>query len=216
MRPSPDRLVSGWRGVLLGIVLVAIAFAGGVLTGHLLSTSPDPEREAWEARVDSALGVAREAHEARVAALLDSVRADTAAVARLRRSADRERVERVRWQAEADTLTAMLVMATTARDSLRTYRALVDVKDSAIARETSRGDSLAAALDTAMVATARLLAVRTADSTRILSLEADLRDRPKPSRWRLRLLGLDVRPCGYAGVGIDRRTSAGVGLCATP
>lgn len=163
------------------------------------------------------LGAEKKRHRATVAAILDSVAGDTTEVHRLRRIAAAAHQEGRVWQAEADTLKAMLVVASTAQDTLRLYRGAVTLLDSALSRETARGDALEAALDTAMVATARLLRLHSVDSTRIVSLEHQLEVRPKSDRWRFRVLGMDFRPCGFAGVdAIDRGAAVGVGVCATP
>lgn len=209
--------MSNWKVLVAGLVAAAVLFGVGFVLGHVTSTSGDPERIAWEARVDSLLGEQRDRHRVEVRAIRDSFAGDTATVARLRRAADRERAAGRAWQAVADTLQGQLAQATVAADSLDVYPALLVAKDSALSREIERGDSLELAVDVAVGrAVARLLEAAEKDSVRIAELERELEHRPKPSRWRIPLLGLDVRPCAFAGIGIDRRGTLGAGACLTP
>lgn len=209
-------MTTAWRWLVAGLVAGALLFGTGWWLGHRSVTSTAAERDAWQARADSVLGVEREQHQRAVAAILDSVGADTAEVARLRRQAAAGLLLRRRWQAEADTLTAMLVVrAGTARDSIDLYQRVVVAMDSAVSRETARGDSLAAALDRSLLATARLLTIHRIDSTRIAGLEALVVSAPQPPRYELRLMGVRVRPGGAVVLDVTGRVRAGLGLVVT-
>lgn len=207
---------ASWRWLVAGLVAAAMLVGLGWWIGHRSVTSSEAERAAWQSRTDSLLGVERDRYRALVASLRDSVVVDTSEAARLRRVAERADSGARRWRAEADTLTALLVVAGTVRDSLRLYQRGVTVRDSIVARETARADTLAAALEVSMQATARLLTVARADSIRINALESQLRSAPKPPRWELRAWGLRVRPGAFVGLGLGGGATAGVGLVVTP
>lgn len=203
---------TSWRWLVAGLVAATLLVGLGWWLGHRSVTSTEQERAAWQAATDSLLGVERDRYRALVASLRDSVRVDTSEVARLRRVAQRADSGARVWQAEADTLTALLAVAGTIRDSLRLYQQGVTVRDSIVARATVRADTLAAALERSMSATARLYRVVRADSIRIDGLERQLAAAPKPPRWELRAWGLRVRPA--AALILDTRGDlrAGVGL----
>lgn len=203
---------ASWRWLIAGLVAAALLLGLGWWLGHRSVTSTAAERAAWQATTDSLLGEAQRQHGATVAALLDSVSRGTSEAARLRNVAALEQAQRVRWQAEADTLHAQLVVAGTVRDSLRLYQRGVTVLDSALTHEIARGDSLAAGLDRALLATARLLTVHRIDSTRISALEHQLASAPKPARWELRLFGVRVRPAGAIILDTGGAVRVGVGL----
>lgn len=190
--------MTAWRWAVVGLVAAALLFGAGWWIGHRSVTTSEAERAAWQAGTDSLLGAQREAHRREVEQLLQGVTVDSTEIRRLAARAAAEKRDREKWQAEADTLTAMLAFAKTAADSIPIYQGMVAAGDSALGHEIGRGDSLDTALDLAEKSKAVLLSVIAIKDTRITVLEGQLASAPKPSRYEFRLLGLRTR-CG-AGV----------------
>lgn len=208
--------MSAWRWAVAGLVAAALLFGVGWWIGHRGATSSDAERQAWADSTATLLGAAREAHLVQIAQLLREAEVDSAEARRLAVAAERERRERERWVAEADTLRAELAWAEHATDSLRIYPALVAATETALAHEVARGDSLEAGLRVAEKSIAVQRSVISLQDTRITTLEQQLRDAPKAERWRLRLLGADIRPALFAGVEPGGGVTVGVGVAITP
>lgn len=220
---------------VIGILAV---LALGFIVGHLVSTTGDRERQAWQAETDRLLGEAR----AQWAWQADSL----AAVALAKEGAAKAAAdsataaERGRRQAEAtaarlrrrtDSLAVALDSTRTAADSLPVLVALVDnltaERDSADARAASE-QRIAATWKSAyqsQVEASGILRSRIAnDSTRIAVLEGQLATAPKADRWKLHLWRFNVRPAACvtrqiaSGGNKDapRQYAIGPSLCVTP
>jgi hypothetical protein len=169
-------------------------------------------RETTKQLADS---LARE-HRQQLAAVRDSVAADSAARVAAEEIASRERRRAREALAEADTLRAELAFAEHQRDSLRIYPALVETLDSAVSRETARGEALQVALDAEKRSTARLTRMVGTQVAIIGQLQEQIARIPKPQRrGGIRILGMDLKPCAFAGMSTDARTATGVGICLT-
>lgn len=208
-------------------VAAVVLLAGGFLLCHLLGTTSDAERAAWEARVDSLLGEQRALHRAEVATIM--ARADSAAV-RARLAADRARAAeagRAGADRAADSLRAItdsiddeLARATTAADSVVELVAKVGnlQRERDRARQQVQEERVTAAdwrnayLEEAK-RTGELLARIAKDSVRIVKLEVELEDRPKGDRWSIELLGFRVSLCGQYSVARAGNASVGPTVC---
>lgn len=208
--------MSGWKWGIAGLVAAATLFGVGFLLGHRSATTGDAERRAWLDSTNVLLGAAKEAHLAQLGPLLAEVEAANIEIAKYRNSTIRERGEHQRWQAEADTLTAMLAFAETAADSLPLYQRIIEKKDSTIRADSSAIATLDTALGLSEQSKSVLLSVISTKDTRITALEEQLRRAPKGNRWELQLLGVRIR----AGVGVvvtaGGQVRPAVGLFATP
>jgi hypothetical protein len=206
------------RWAIAGLVAALVLFVVGGLLGYRLGTSSDAEHRIWREETRTLRDSLERAHREEMAAVREGVASDSAARVAAEREARRQTAASQASQAEADTLRAELAIAELAADSvamLRIYPALVVKLDSAVSRETARGDALEEALAAEKRATARLTGMIGTQVAIIGQLQDQVSRIPKPKRRGIRLLGVDVAPCGYAGVG-TRGTDAGVGLCVTP
>lgn len=223
--------MTAWKWAVVGLVAAALLLGLGFLWGHVSSTTSEADRLAWEARTDSLLGVARQAHRDTVEAQMaraDSAEAAAKRLAERARQAEANRAESdaaaARLAHQSDSLEAVLAGATSTEEMVIGLTGLLASVRGELAHAkaeivTARGeaDDAKGAYEKQLLASAELRGRIANDSLRILDLEQDLEDRPKSDRWRLRFLGMDFRPCVFTGVGIDdRRGTVGAGACATP
>ena len=198
------------RWLIVGLVVAALLVVAGFLGGHVASTRSAGELAEARQRADSLLGDARRDHQRAIDSLAALARADSLEAARLERIAAQRAGEVARWRAEADTLTALVLVAETARDSLALYPALVASLDSALVVSEQRADALESALRVTRSELAAWRQVAARGSERITQLEGVIADLRRPERWSLRLLGVRVAP----GVGAGLTTTGEVGLVA--
>jgi hypothetical protein len=219
--------MSGTSDWWKNVVAVVVLFVLGAVVGHLLTSTSDADRAAWEARVDSTLTVERERHQAEIARLRSQMAADSAAADSARRAgeaasrdADRARGSASAARASADSLLAALGGLAALPDSVGRLVGALQEADSAREVEAAALRRRIAADSTRLLAMGRLVArgdsVAGAQALRIARLEGDLEARPGPDRWRLRLWGLDIRPGAAAIYTPGGDAAVGVGLLVTP
>lgn len=215
------------KWTVLGAVLLLL---GGVLIGHLLTSTSEAGRKAWEAETQAILRAERATWHTRVDSLENAAQERQQAAGK---AADRARaLEQGRQQALAtaahlrqrsDSLAHLLETVQGAEPAIPIYQALVasvtEERDSATARANTEQRIAAnwqAAYEAQVEATGLLRARIATDSARIVRLETQLQHYPKADRWKLSVWGVDLRP----GVGVMRTaggdTEVGVGLFVTP
>jgi hypothetical protein len=208
--------VTTTRWAVVGLVTALVLFGLGGLLGYRAGTSSDVEHRLWrETTKQLADSLARE-HRQQLAAVRDSVAADSAARVAAEEGARRAGSRARAAQAEADTLEAELALATHHLDSLRLYPQVVAKLRTKIRQDSLKTESIKLALEAEKKSTARLARMVGSQVAMIGQLQEQVARIPKPQRHGgIRILGMDLKPCAFAGMSTDARTATGVGICVT-
>lgn len=195
------------------VVGIALLLGAGFALGYFGSRNTDAERQAWDTNTDSLLGVALRRHRATLDSAARIIAAAEQRALDAQQRANAERAARIAARGSEDSLRRTLASALTRGDSLAARAAtaaLLPVVTASRDAAVREANDLRATVAEQQRAAAAFFAKAAADSSRILTLEQQLADVPKPAR-ECTVIGLPC-PVVIAGLGVTSGTGTAAGI----